>query len=96
MNGKFGLIRTMIVLNVRDHDLRVSSTIQYIFYCPVCLFQFKYCFFIVDEETGCSISDYTISIRRRWNYENNCAAIVCYVSTGNCEFSIFYFCNNSK
>uniref|UniRef100_A0A1I8MEF6 Diphthine--ammonia ligase n=1 Tax=Musca domestica TaxID=7370 RepID=A0A1I8MEF6_MUSDO len=34
------------------------------------------------EETGCSISDYTISIRRRWNYENNCAAIVCYVSTG--------------
>lgn len=34
------------------------------------------------EETGCSISDYTISIRRRYNYENNCAAIVCYVSTG--------------
>ncbi|KAM7346834.1 uncharacterized protein ACRADG_006603 [Cochliomyia hominivorax] len=34
------------------------------------------------EETGCSISDYTISIRRRWNYENNCAAIVCYISTG--------------
>ncbi|XP_067638725.1 uncharacterized protein [Eurosta solidaginis] len=38
--------------------------------------QFEY------EETGCSVSDYTISIRRRWNYENNCAAIVCYVSTG--------------
>lgn len=35
-----------------------------------------------DEETGCSVSDYTISIRRRWNYENNCAAIVCYVATG--------------
>ncbi|XP_055380431.1 uncharacterized protein LOC129611354 [Condylostylus longicornis] len=34
------------------------------------------------EETGCSIGEYTISIRRRWNYENNCAAIVCYVSTG--------------
>ncbi|XP_034489328.1 uncharacterized protein LOC117793033 isoform X2 [Drosophila innubila] len=34
------------------------------------------------EETGCSVSDYTISIRRRWNYENNCAAIVCYVATG--------------
>ncbi|KAH8289527.1 hypothetical protein KR054_006852 [Drosophila jambulina] len=34
------------------------------------------------EETGCSVSDYTIAIRRRWNYENNCAAIVCYVSTG--------------
>jgi len=28
------------------------------------------------------VGDYTISIRRRWNYENNCAAIVCYVSTG--------------
>ncbi|KAH8235822.1 hypothetical protein KR032_008157 [Drosophila birchii] len=34
------------------------------------------------EETGCSVGDYTIAIRRRWNYENNCAAIVCYVSTG--------------
>lgn len=34
------------------------------------------------EETGCSIGDYTISIRRRWNYENNCAAVVCYISTG--------------
>lgn len=28
------------------------------------------------------MGDYTISSRRRWNYENNCAAIVCYVSTG--------------
>lgn len=37
---------------------------------------------ISDEETGCSIGDYTVSSRRRWNYENNCAAIVCYVSTG--------------
>lgn len=36
----------------------------------------------LDEETGCSIGDYTVSSRRRWNYENNCAAIVCYVSTG--------------
>lgn len=34
------------------------------------------------EETGCSIGDYTISIRRRWNYENNCASVVCYISTG--------------
>lgn len=37
---------------------------------------------ILDEETGRSIGPYTISIRRRWNYENSCAAIVCYVSTG--------------
>lgn len=36
----------------------------------------------VDEETGCSVGDYTISSRRRWNYENNCAAIICYASTG--------------
>uniref|UniRef100_A0A8D8D918 Diphthine--ammonia ligase n=1 Tax=Culex pipiens TaxID=7175 RepID=A0A8D8D918_CULPI len=34
------------------------------------------------EETGCSIGDYSISIRRRWNYENNCASVVCYISTG--------------
>uniref|UniRef100_A0AAG5CXW1 Diphthine--ammonia ligase n=1 Tax=Anopheles atroparvus TaxID=41427 RepID=A0AAG5CXW1_ANOAO len=34
------------------------------------------------EETGCSIAEYSISIRRRWNYENNCSSIVCYVSTG--------------
>ncbi|XP_052870212.1 uncharacterized protein LOC128275670 isoform X2 [Anopheles cruzii] len=34
------------------------------------------------EETGCSIGEYSISIRRRWNYENNCSSIVCYVSTG--------------
>ncbi|KAG5681606.1 hypothetical protein PVAND_011022 [Polypedilum vanderplanki] len=35
------------------------------------------------EETGCSINNqYVLSIRRRWNYENNCASIICYVSTG--------------
>lgn len=33
------------------------------------------------EETGCSVDDYIISIRRRWNFENNVAAIICYVST---------------
>lgn len=36
----------------------------------------------LDEETGCTVGDFTVSSRRRWNYENNCAAIVCYVSTG--------------
>lgn len=40
------------------------------------------CSIQLDEETGCSVGDYTVSSRRRWNYENNCAAIVCYVSTG--------------
>lgn len=35
------------------------------------------------EETGCSINNqYVLSLRRRWNYENNCAAVICYVSTG--------------
>lgn len=38
--------------------------------------------FFTDEETGCSVGDFTVLSRRRWNYENNCAAIVCYVSTG--------------
>lgn len=42
----------------------------------------SFCIFLSDEETGCSVSDYTVLSRRRWNYENNCAAIVCYVSTG--------------
>ncbi|CAH0393653.1 unnamed protein product [Bemisia tabaci] len=35
------------------------------------------------EETGCCINDYRISIRRRWNYENTVATVVCYVSTGS-------------
>lgn len=40
-------------------------------------------FHFSDEETGCTVaSQYVVSIRRRWNYENNCAAIICYVSTG--------------
>lgn len=43
---------------------------------------FLFGFAVSDEETGCSVGDYTVQSRRRWNYENNCAAIVCYVSTG--------------
>ena len=40
--------------------------------------------YVLDEETGCSINNqYVLSLRRRWNYENNCAAVICYVSTGN-------------
>lgn len=34
------------------------------------------------EETGCSVGEFTVFSRRRWNYECNCAAIVCYVTTG--------------
>lgn len=41
-----------------------------------------FCFFVSDEETGCSVDRYNVFSRRRWNYESNCAAIVCYVSTG--------------
>lgn len=44
----------------------------------------------VDEETGCSVNNqYLLSIRRRWNYENNCAAVICYVSTGD-KFKLLY------
>lgn len=35
------------------------------------------------EETGCVVGDNRVSIRRRWNYDNTVAAIVCYVSTGS-------------
>lgn len=35
-----------------------------------------------DEETGRSIGQYKVAIRRRWNYENNVAAIICHVATG--------------
>jgi hypothetical protein len=35
-----------------------------------------------DEETGRCVSGFRVSIRRRWNYENNVSAVVCYVSTG--------------
>ncbi|GLV35478.1 uncharacterized protein CBL_01373 [Carabus blaptoides fortunei] len=36
--------------------------------------QFEY------EETGKCVDHYSISIRRRWNYENNVAAIVCHAA----------------
>lgn len=36
--------------------------------------------YFLDEETGKCVDDYTISIRRRWNYENVVAAIVCHLS----------------
>lgn len=35
------------------------------------------------EETGCSVGEYTVFSRRRWSFESNCAAIVCYVSGFN-------------
>lgn len=38
--------------------------------------------FIADEETGKCVGNFRIAIRRRWNYENNVSAIVCYMSTG--------------
>lgn len=37
-------------------------------------------FFFLDEETGKRVDGYSISIYRRWNYENDIAAVVCYVS----------------
>ncbi|CAL1676967.1 unnamed protein product [Lasius platythorax] len=35
------------------------------------------------EETGKCVANFRIAIRRRWNYENNVSAIVCYMSTGS-------------
>lgn len=39
-------------------------------------------YFITDEETGKCVGNFKVAIRRRWNYENNVSAIVCYMSTG--------------
>ncbi|XP_054259773.1 uncharacterized protein LOC128984473 isoform X2 [Macrosteles quadrilineatus] len=35
------------------------------------------------EETGCVIGDCRVSLRRRWNYDNTVAAVVCNVSSGS-------------
>lgn len=35
---------------------------------------------VADEETGKCFQGYSISIYRRWNYENDIAAVVCYVT----------------
>ncbi|KAL7291284.1 hypothetical protein TKK_0014889 [Trichogramma kaykai] len=35
------------------------------------------------EETGKCVGSFKVAIRRRWNYENNVSAIVCYLSTGS-------------
>lgn len=43
-------------------------------------------FSCADEETGRCVSGFRVSIRRRWNYENNVSAIVCYVSAGKNPF----------
>lgn len=41
-------------------------------------------FAIIDEETGKCMGDWSILIYRRWNYENNIAAVVCHVdNTGD-------------
>lgn len=38
----------------------------------------------LDEETGKCLDDWSILIYRRWNYENNIAAVVCHVcNTGD-------------
>ncbi|KAK0158772.1 hypothetical protein PV328_009726 [Microctonus aethiopoides] len=35
------------------------------------------------EETGRCVGNFKVAIRRRWNYENDVSAIVCYLSTGS-------------
>lgn len=39
---------------------------------------------VADEETGKCVGEWSILIYRRWNYENNMAAVVCHVdNTGD-------------
>jgi len=32
------------------------------------------------EETGCSVGEFTVSIKKRWNFESDCVAAICSVS----------------
>lgn len=50
------------------------QTINLFYIFIVCLF--------ADEETGRCVGNFKVAIRRRWNYENDVSAIVCYLSTG--------------
>lgn len=36
--------------------------------------------FHLDAETGCSIGEFTVSLKKRWNYESDCAAAICSVA----------------
>lgn len=44
--------------------------------------------FYLDEETGKCVGDWSILIYRRWNYENNIAAVVCHVDNTGDEHSL--------
>lgn len=67
-----------VKLNILD-SIFIFTLLKWIYFVII---NFKFINFCIDEETGCSVGDYRVSSRRRWNYENNCASIVCYVSTG--------------
>lgn len=49
---------------------------------------------MADEETGRCVGNFKVAIRRRWNYENNVAEIVCYLSAGKYLVIKFIFKNN--
>lgn len=68
MNGTFGPTNTTINLNVSFTPFSFN------------FFLFNATFYL-DEETGKCLDEWSISIYRRWNYENNIAAVVCHVGT---------------
>lgn len=64
LNGTFGHTNTTISLNV--------SILLYSDYAISIDF-------LSDEETGKCLDQWSVLIYRRWNYENNIAAVVCHV-----------------
>lgn len=40
----------------------------------------------LDEETGRSIGSFSISFKKRWNYESECVAVICTISTCKLRF----------
>jgi hypothetical protein len=68
----------LISLHLHEFSLFLVAYESICVFVCICV----YFFLISDEETGCCINGFRVSIRRRWNYENNVSAVVCYVSTG--------------
>ncbi|XP_033221261.1 diphthine--ammonia ligase isoform X3 [Belonocnema kinseyi] len=48
------------------------------------------------EETGRCVGNLNISLRRRWNYENNVSAIVCYLTNGLSDPTVNFVMETSE
>lgn len=66
LSGTFGLTYTITNSNVHKSVYSVEKQLNT---------------FVLDEERGRCIESFAISIYRRWNYENNIAALVCLVES---------------